>query len=500
MISQQGTHVAPGTVVLVGAGPGDPGLLTRRGAEAIADAEVLVYDRLASPALLELAHPDAERIYVGKASSRHALPQDEINALLAELALAGKRVCRLKGGDPFVFGRGGEEAAYLHERGIPFVIVPGVTSSIAVPAYAGIPVTDRSCASSFAVITGHEDAAKSESTLDWAGIAHGADTLVFLMGLANLPTITAQLIANGRPASMPAAAIQHGTTVHQRVVVGTLADIAERTADAGLRSPVITVVGDVVALREQLAWFENRPLFGKRILVTRSREQCSELSRLLAEAGAEAVECPLIRITALPPADELLARLRKADWLIFTSVNTLPHLLEHVQTLGEDIRALGTARIAAIGQATADSLRRQGLRVDYLPERAVGESIAEGFPDPAGKHIVIPQAEDAREALPALLTARGAIVDRLPVYRTVAGEGELPELDGIDAITFCSSSTVQHFRARYPGEIAAVIASIGPITSRTARELGLQVAVEPAESTIPALIDALSAYFAAAKE
>jgi len=495
MIPQPKTGVAPGTVFLVGAGPGDPGLLTRAGADALATADVLVYDRLASPALLALARPDAERIYVGKASSRHALPQEEINALLAELALAGKRVCRLKGGDPFVFGRGGEEAAHLRARGVPFVIVPGVTSSIAVPAYAGIPVTDRSCASSFAVITGHEDAAKAESTLDWAGIAHGADTLVFLMGLANLPTITAQLIANGRPATTPAAAIQHGSTIHQRVVVGTLADIASLTAAAGLHSPVITVVGEVVALREQLAWFDNRPLFGKRVLVTRSREQASALAHLLEEAGAEAVECPLIRIEPLPPAEDLLTRLHAADWLVFTSVNTLPQLLDQLRELGADLRALGTARIAAIGAPTAESLRQMGLRVDFQPEQAVGEAIAESFPAPAGQRIVIPQAEEAREALPALLTARGAQVDRLPVYRIVAEEGDSPALTDIDVITFCSSSTVKHFRARYPGEIDAVIACIGPVTAATAKELGLRVDVEPAEATIPALVEALINYF-----
>lgn len=483
-------------VYLIGAGPGDPGLLTRAGAEALAHAEVVIYDRLASPELLDLAPEQAERIYVGKASSQHTRTQQEINALLAEHARCGKRVCRLKGGDPFVFGRGGEEAAHLRACGVPFVVIPGVTSAIAVPAYAGIPVTDRSCASSFAVITGHEDPTKPESSLDWAGIAHGADTLVFLMGLANLPTIASQLIAHGRPATTPAAAIQQGTTTRQRVVTGTLADIAERVALAGLRSPVITVVGEVVALRDQLAWFENRPLFGKRVLVTRAREQASELTRLLKDAGAEPVECPVIRVVPLPPADDLLARLQCADWLAFTSANGLPHLLRQVESLDGDIRALGTAKIAAIGPATAETIRRYGLRVDFMPDRFVAESVAEGFPDPTGQRVVIARAEEAREVLPELLTARGAEVDVLPVYRTEAEEGNLPDLAAIDIITFTSSSTVRNFRARYPEPVEGpCIAAIGPITAQTARDLGLRVDIEAEPYTVPGLLEALELYY-----
>ena len=496
MNAQQTDKPTPGTVYLVGAGPGDPGLLTRAGAGALARADVVVYDRLASPALLQLARPDAEMIYVGKASSQHTLRQEEINEVLSEHALKGKSVCRLKGGDPLVFGRGGEEAAHLRERGVPFVFVPGVTSSIGGPAYAGIPVTDRSCASSFAVITGHEDPTKPESSLDWNGIAHGADTLVFLMGLANLPTISAELIANGRPASTPAAAVQEATTPRQRVVVGTLADIAERVREAGLKSPVITVVGEVVALRDTLAWFDNRPLFGKRILVTRSREQASDLSRLLADAGAEPVEVPVIRIVPLPPAENLVNRLQQADWLAFTSANALPNLLSQLETLGSDIRALGSARLAAIGSSTAESLSERGLRVDYVPSRFVAETAAEEFPDPRGKRVVIVRAESAREVLPEMLTERGAVVDIVPVYRTIAEDGDSPDLSTIDAITFASSSTVRNFRDRYPGEISGpAIACIGPVTAETARELGLQVDIEPEEYTVPSLVDALVRYF-----
>ncbi len=489
--------ITPGTVYLVGAGPGDPGLISRAGADAIAQAEVIVHDRLANPALLALARPDVEYVYVGKASSAHTLTQDAINEVLAVQAHRGKRVCRLKGGDPFVFGRGGEEAVYLRERGIPFVIVPGITSAIAVPAYAGIPVTDRRCASSFAVITGHEDADKTESTMDWAGIAHGADTLVFLMGLSNLPEIARQLMANGRPATTPTASIQSGTTPNQRVVTGTLADIAERVQDAGLRSPVITVVGEVVNLRNELAWFDTRPLFGKRILVTRSRAQASALSELLAAAGAVPVEFPTIRTETLPPADDLLPRLLAADWIVVTSANGLPALLEQVEASGADIRALGSARLAAIGPATAETLTTHHLVVDYLAERFVAESLAEGFPDPAGLRIVIARAEEARDVLPEMLTARGAIVDVIPVYRTVPEAGEAPDLATLDAITFTSSSTVKNFRAQVPGPVdGPVIASIGPVTSETARELGLTVDVEAEPYTVPDLVQALEAFFA----
>ena len=485
-----------GTVYLVGAGPGDPGLITRAGAEAIARADVVIYDRLASPELLGLARTDAEMVYVGKAASRHTLKQDEINVLLAEHALAGKAVCRLKGGDPFVFGRGGEEAAYLRERGVPFVIVPGISSAIGGPAYAGIPVTDRSCASSFAVITGHEDPAKPESALNWEGIARGADTLVFLMGLANLPDIASKLIEHGRPRTTPVAAIQEATTPHQRVVVGTLEDIATKVAVAGLESPVLTVVGEVVALRSKLAWFDNRPLFGKRIVVTRAREQASELSRLLREAGAEPVEVPVIRIERIPPPDDLVSRLGSADWIVFTSANGIPSLLAQLESIGEDIRALGNAKIAAIGPATAASLRDRNLRVDFTPSRFVAESVAKEFPDPAGKRIAVARAQEAREVLPELLTARGAQVDEIPVYRAVMENGETPSLSTIDAITFTSSSTVRNFRARYPGDITGpIIACIGPITSQTAREMGLRVDIEPEEYTIPALVDALVKHF-----
>lgn len=446
--------------------------------------------------MLELARDSAERIYAGKAASCHTLTQNEINALIAKHALAGKIVCRLKGGDPFVFGRGGEEATYLRERGIPFVIVPGISSAIGGPAYAGIPVTDRSCASSFAVITGHEDPTKPESALNWENIAHGADTLVFLMGLANLSEIASKLIEHGRSPETPAAAIQSATTPSQRVVVGTLADIASKVREAGLESPALTVVGEVVSLRSKLAWFDNRPLFGKRIVVTRTREQASELSRLLREAGAEPIEVPLIRIEQVPPAENLILRLQSADWIVFTSANGLPCLLNQLNALGTDIRALGKAKLAAIGPATAASLQERNLRVDFMPSKFVAESVAEEFPDPTGKRILIARAQTAREALPSLLRKRGAEVDEVAVYRTVMENSELPDLSNVDAITFTSSSTVQNFRERYPHKIfGPVIACIGPITAQTARETGLQVHIQPKQYTIPALVEALKEYF-----
>jgi len=447
--------------------------------------------------LLELARDSAERIYAGKAASCHTLTQNEINALIAKHALAGKIVCRLKGGDPFVFGRGGEEATYLRERGIPFVIVPGISSAIGGPAYAGIPVTDRNCASSFAVITGHEDPNKPESALDWENIAHGADTLVFLMGLANISEIASKLIEHGRSPETPAAAIQSATTPSQRVVVGTLADIARKVREAGLESPALTIVGEVVSLRSKLAWFDNRPLFGKRIVVTRAREQASELSRLLHEAGAEPIEVPLIRIEQVPPAENLILRLQSADWIVFTSANGLPCLLNQLNVLGSDIRALGKAKLAAIGPATAASLQERNLRVDFIPSKFVAESVAEEFPDPTGKRILIARAQTAREALPSLLRKRGAEVDEVAVYRTVMENSELPDLSKVDAITFTSSSTVQNFRERYPHKIVGpVIACIGPITAQTAREAGLQVHIQPKQYTIPALVEALKEYFA----
>ncbi|MHB1462483.1 MAG: uroporphyrinogen-III C-methyltransferase [Armatimonadota bacterium] len=352
MSDQRDTSRTPGTVYLVGAGPGDPGLLTLAGADAIARADVIVYDRLINPSLLKHARPGTEMIYAGKASSHHTLPQEEINAILTAHALQGKCVCRLKGGDPFVFGRGGEEADYLRSNHIPYVVIPGVTSAIAGPAYAGIPVTDRSCASSFAVITGHRSLSKSKDSIDWAGIAKGADTLVFLMGLANLPVIAEELVANGRSASTPVAAIQEATTLKQRVVIGTLADIAQIVKDAQLNAPVTIVVGQVVSMRESIGWFENRALFGRRILIVGSGEGTGELHRLLEEHGADVID------TSGQPTPDISS--------IDACILTCPSVVHSFQASNKD--EIISSVIACLGLTTTHAALEYGLKVGISAE------------------------------------------------------------------------------------------------------------------------------------
>lgn len=492
-----------GKVYLVGAGPGDPGLITVRGRAALEAADVIVYDRLASPRLLKHCRADAERVYVGKQSSRHTLTQDEINALIVDRALAGKTVCRLKGGDPFVYGRGGEEAEECVKVGVPFVVVPGVTSAIAAPAYAGIPVTHRKLCSALGIITGHEDPAKTESSIRWAGLAEGLDTLVFLMGVENLPNITRELIANGKPPETPVALVRWGTTTDQATLTGTLADIVDRVREAGFKAPAVTIVGEVVNLRETLRWWDNRPLSGKRIVVTRSREQASELSERLEDLGAETIEFPTIRIEPVPElaGSPVLGCLPlDYDWIIFTSANTVSCLLAALKANGGDIRSLGSAKLAAFGPATADSLNALGLSVDYVPTEFVAEAVLAGFPDdPGGKRILIPRAEVAREVLPEELAARGAKVTVLPVYRTVPDAEGADDLkarfqDGeVDAVTFTSSSTVRNFHAAV-GEVpmdGVTVACIGPVTAETATELGYRVAVMAETFSVPGLVDAL---------
>ena len=348
-----------GFVSLIGAGPGDPGLLTLRGAEALASADVVVYDYLANPALLGHAPPHAERIYVGKQSGRHTLSQDEITRLLVERAQAGQRVARLKGGDPFVFGRGGEEALGLVEAGISFEVVPGISSAVAAPAYAGIPVTHRGLASSFAVATGHEDPSKEESALDWSRLATGVDTLVFLMGVGNLSKIVDELVAHGRPVSTPVALIRWGTMPDQQIVSGTLANITERVRAAGLKPPAVTIIGSVAELRESLHWFEDRPLHDQRVLVTRTRKQASALSARLRALGAETFELATIEIA--PPKkwallDGAIAELGTYDWIVFTSINGVATFWERLELAGLDARALHGVQLAAIGPATAGEL------------------------------------------------------------------------------------------------------------------------------------------------
>ncbi len=491
--------IAPGRVSLVGAGPGDPGLLTLRGREALAEADVVVYDRLANPRLLQHASPHAERIYVGKQPGDRTWRQSQINDLLVERATAGQVVCRLKGGDPFVFGRGGEEAIALAGAGIPFEVVPGVTSAIAVPAYAGIPVTQRGLCAAMGIIAGHADPEGAGPGLRFTDLARGLDTLVFVMSVEGLPEIVAGLLEAGRAPDTPVALIRCGTWSSQETLVGTLATIAARARETGFRPPAVTVVGEVVRLRDQIRWFDNRPLFGRRVLVTRAREQASELSRGLEWLGAEAVEFPLIRIEPVESADALPGD-GPFDWVVFASANAVSFLWRHLARTGRDWRALGQARIAAVGPATARALEEYHLRADFVPTQFEAAQIVAQFPaELTGQRVFLPRAADAPNALPEGLRGAGAKVDVLPVYRNVpdgAGADEIRRqlaAGELDAITFTSSSTVRNFCHFLPNVdlTGRVVACIGPSTEATARELGLPVTVAAAEHTVPGLIQAL---------
>lgn len=497
-----------GYVYLVGAGPGDPGLLTLKGKECIAGADVIVYDRLVSPRLLDYADPAAELIYVGKSPDRHTLKQEEINQLLADKALEGKVVTRLKGGDPFVFGRGGEEAEVLVEHGIPFEIVPGITSAIAVPAYAGIPVTHRDFTSTIGIITGNEDPTKEETNIDWDKLATGLGTLVFLMGMANLPKIVGKLLAHGRAAGTPVGLIRWGTRPEQETLVGTLADIVEKARDANFANPAIIIVGEVVTLRDKLQWFEQKPLFGKRIVVTRAREQASNLTSALEKLGAQVLEFPAIEIAEpldWAPVDAAIDTLPEYQWIIFTSVNGVDSFFRRLLAKGRDVRNLLGLKICAIGPKTREALEQLALRVEYMPEEYVAEAIIKGLAGriQPGEKVLLPRADIARKVLPQTLAELGAEVTDVTVYRTVKTQNKVDRLLGalraqeIDLVTFTSSSTVRNFVEALPSEekealMAGVqVASIGPITTKTAGELGLQVHVEAKEYTIDGLVNAI---------
>jgi len=497
-----------GFVYLVGAGPGDPGLFTLKGKEVLEQAEVVVYDRLVSAEILAYANPNAEMIYVGKESSRHTLNQDGINALLVEKAAEGKQVVRLKGGDPFVFGRGGEEALYIREHGFDFAIVPGISSAIAVPAYAGIPVTHRDATSSFAVITGHERPGKDSSSIDWARIATGIGTLVFLMGVENLPYIVSNLVGNGRSPQTPVALIRRGTLPDQEVVSGTLEDIVELVQKAGLKPPAIIVVGETVALRPELLWQENRPLWGQRILVTRSRTQASTLVEKIRAWGGEAIEFPTIEIQTETDLEALYCafeHMDSYDWLIFTSVNAVDIFFAQLREQGKDIRILAGLRIAAIGPATAARLQNLGLLIDIIPDEYKAEGIIEKLSSliTTGERILLPRARGAREILPVSLKKMGAEVDECFLYQAVvpkplAQQNERERLlEGVDYLTFTSSSTVSNFVKIVGREQVETInkkvkvACIGPITAATAQENGFDVDVMANEYTIEGLVTAL---------
>ena len=496
-----------GKVYLVGAGPGDPGLLTLRGREVLALAEVVVYDALVSPRLLDFAPSSAERIYAGKRAAAHTLPQDDITRTLVERALAGRTVVRLKGGDPFVFGRGGEEALALADAGVEFEVVPGVTAAIAGAAYAGIPVTHREMASAVGFVTGHEADDKPGSALDWESLARWKGTLVFYMGVSNLPAIAENLIAHGLPAGTPAAVIHWGTTPRQKVVTATLAALPGAAAAAGLKAPAVILVGEVARLRERLNWYERRPLFGRRIVVTRARTQASELAARLEALGAETIEAPAIRIE--PPADpgplrEAACHAADFDWIVFTSVNGVDAFFDALAAAGLDARALAGRQLAAIGPATAERLARHGVRADLQPEAFTGAAVAEALAargNLAGVRILLPRADIAPKELADTLAARGAAVREVVAYRTApdvsCGETVAARLaaDEIDWLTFTSSSTVKNFldavRAEAVRRSRARIASIGPTTSATLHNFRLGPHVEADPHTIPGLVAAI---------
>ncbi len=500
-----------GKVYLIGAGPGDPSLITVKGLELLKRAEVLVYDYLATPKLLKHVPKDAECIYAGKkGGSCHAHTQEEINQMLIDHALAGKTVVRLKGGDPFIFGRGGEEIEAIARHGIPFEIVPGVTSATAAATYAGVPITHRQYTASVAFITGHEDPTKETSNIAWDKIATGIGTLVFYMGIKNLPTIAENLIKHGRDPQTPVAVVRWASTPIQRSVVGTLANIAEVVTREKIKAPALIVVGEVVRLRDVINWFEKRPLFGKRILVTRTREQASELVHLLEDQGADCVEGATIALAppeSWEPLDQELARLGDYQWLAFTSINAIRFFFERLMEKGLDCRALKGPKIAAVGIATAEILKEYGIRADLIPEEFTGDGLAASMVAQGvkGARILIPRAKKAREVLPEVLEKNGASVTVVPVYQNVRpADYELVRRElaegSIDMVTFTSSSTVTNFLEMLGEEREALlknvkVATIGPITAKTAEKAGLQVDVQPAAYTIPALVDSILDFY-----
>jgi uroporphyrinogen III methyltransferase/synthase len=500
-----------GKVYLVGAGPGDPGLITVKGRECIERADVIVYDYLAAPALLSHAPRNTEMIYVGKKGGDHTLSQDGINALLVEKAKTGAVVTRLKGGDPFIFGRGGEEAEVLVEAGIPFEVVPGVTSAIAAPAYAGIPLTHRKFTATLSLVTGHEDPEKEESNIDWQAISKSG-TIVFFMGVKNLPLIVRKLVESGKPSTTPVALVRWGTTAKQKTVTGTLETIVENVDRAKLKSPSIIVVGEVVSLRETMQWFENRPLFGKRMVVTRARSQASDLTKMLEELGASCMEAPTIKISEpddYGPMDRAIENLPSYDWIVFTSVNGVERFFERLFSKNLDARKLGSAKTACIGPATERKLKEYGVLADVLPKSYVAESVVEAFMgmDMKGRRVLIPRAMEARTLLPEELCKMGADVDEVTAYKTVEETDQAAAITerlregDIDLVTFTSSSTVKNFMALLPeGEGVDLIknvtvACIGPVTAETAENLGLTVGISAETYTIPGLVDAIVRHY-----
>ena len=498
-----------GKVYLIGAGPGDPGLLTLRARDLLSRADVVVYDYLANEAFLKFCRKDAELIYVGKKGGDHTLSQEGINQLLVDRAGSGNHVARLKGGDPYVFGRGAEEAQELLQAGIDFEVIPGVTSAVAAPAYAGIPLTHRRYASSVSFITGHEDPDKPESAHNWASLATGTSTLVFFMGVKNLQHISHSLIQAGMDPQTPAALVRWGTTCMHRSMVSTIQDIPGQAVKQGFKAPSLLVVGHVVRLRDELNWFEKLPLLGRGVVVTRAREQASGLLEQLRELGACCYEFPTIEIQSLPDYSDVqqaISHLSGYDWLVFTSVNGVLYFWAELERASLDSRALGGRKVAAIGPATAQALEQRGIRPDFVPDKYVAESVVQGLLNLGvqGKKVLIPRAKVAREVLPQELEKAGADVHVLPVYQTglaqESGQGILEAMQegSISYITFTSSSTVENFFSLVqPGEVARHqdqglrLVCIGPVTAGTLNGFGLEADIVPEDYTIPGLVNVL---------
>lgn len=496
---------SPGTVYLVGAGPGDPGLITVRGMDILRSADAVVFDRLAPESLLAEARDDAEIIDAGKRRGDHRMTQEEINAELVRLGKEGKSVCRLKGGDPFVFGRGGEEALALAQAGIPWEVVPGITSPIAAPAYAGIPVTQRGMAASFTVVTGSEDPDKPDSLIDWSALAKIGGTLAFVMGWKSMPQITESLISNGISPDTPAALVQWGATPQQKTVAARLDSIVETGIDAGVGAPVILVVGEVSSLRDQLKWFDTRPLFGRKVLITRARSQASRLAEQLESHGATTVQVPSIDIVPVSDPSDLdqrVAMLSDYDWAVFTSANGVHGFWDRCLAGGRDARAFAATKIAAVGPATAKALAGIGLIANIVPDRFDADALLDEFRslDNQPRKVLFPRSEIGRESLVEGLRSLGAEVDPVTAYRTVIAEGSAEKArsayeDGIDITTFTSSSSVQNLVKLLGGDVAAinrsVTACIGPITAETAKAHGIDVSIVAAEQTIDGLVEAV---------
>ncbi|MDD5475244.1 MAG: uroporphyrinogen-III C-methyltransferase [Syntrophales bacterium] len=478
-----------GKVYIIGGGPGDPGLVTLRAVECLSRAQVVVYDYLVSREILNHAPAEARLIYVGKQGGDHSLSQDEINRVLVQEAMEGRVVARLKGGDPFIFGRGGEEALILAEHGIPFEIIPGISSAVAVPAYAGIPLTQREFTSTVAFVTGHEDPTKPESRLHWEHLAP-LETLVFLMGVKNLPTITEKLMEHGKDPETPAILIRWGTTADQESLEGTLGTIASLARERGMTPPAIFVAGEVVGLRDKLAWFEKKPLFGKGIVITRPEGQAREFAGMLREKGARVTIFPVISIVPNENPDRLdeaIAAISTYQWIIFTSANSVRFFFERLRFLGKDLRELKGLRVATIGPATAAAIEAMGIRVDIVPDEYISEGVVKAFEgvNLKGAKILLPRAETARDVIPGELASRGASVDVITVYRTEGSGRDGSELTSlmnegrVDVLTFTSPSTVKHCIEiiggieQIPSSVA--IACIGPVTEAAARKAGLRV-------------------------